>query len=116
MLDDLHRMLGGDGPIAVFIGDAVTCECCRREGGDVFDLSEAGLATGVVACWTAGNWARRWGCHGLPEAGHAAGAVMLHQRPALLLGWLCFAGYRLCRMDDCSSLGIPRSRDEGLEL
>ncbi|OWM63386.1 hypothetical protein CDL15_Pgr022131 [Punica granatum] len=31
MLDDLCRMLGGDGLITVFTGDAVACECCRKE-------------------------------------------------------------------------------------
>ncbi|PKI71600.1 hypothetical protein CRG98_008008 [Punica granatum] len=31
MLDDLRLVLGGDGPIAMFTGDAVVCECCHRE-------------------------------------------------------------------------------------
>ncbi|OWM91630.1 hypothetical protein CDL15_Pgr020300 [Punica granatum] len=31
MLDHLRRVLGGDGPIAVFTGNAVACECDRRE-------------------------------------------------------------------------------------
>ncbi|OWM75294.1 hypothetical protein CDL15_Pgr012254 [Punica granatum] len=62
----------------------------------VLDLSEAGLVIGAVASWTARNWARRWGGRALPEASLAVGAGMLRRRPALLLGWLCFAGGRLC--------------------
>ncbi|OWM72922.1 hypothetical protein CDL15_Pgr016554 [Punica granatum] len=31
MLDDLCRVLGGDGLITVFTGDTVACECCHSE-------------------------------------------------------------------------------------
>ncbi|PKI65267.1 hypothetical protein CRG98_014305 [Punica granatum] len=136
MLDHLRRVLGADGPIAVFTGDAVACECYRREavlrprywgdhalicrrsdlllellpvglwetglaaravvlllevdlatgavvldgglvypwGGGVFDLPEAGLATGVVAhCSAACSIVVRWGCPGLATRDSSSG-------------------------------------------
>ncbi|PKI62704.1 hypothetical protein CRG98_016899 [Punica granatum] len=225
MLDHLRRVLGGDGPIAVFTGNAVACECDRREavlwvgltpgtkthlfseksgnrtdlpeagvvawmkvllqclalgatvyliyqksdlllellpvglletgiaaravvllpevglaaGAVVLDLSEGGLVTGAITCWTAET-----GLAAMVVASFADGALLC-QRSALLLGWLCFAGSLLCpwgggvfdlpevgltvgvvaycsarcrlyRRGDCDSLGMPRSCDKGLEL
>ncbi|PKI47574.1 hypothetical protein CRG98_032034 [Punica granatum] len=81
------------------------------------------------------------GAFDLSEADLAAGVVVFRRRPALLLGWLCFAGgslcpwggcvsdlpeaslatrafacysagCRLCRRGDCSLLGMPRHQCE----
>ncbi|OWM68446.1 hypothetical protein CDL15_Pgr026990 [Punica granatum] len=119
MLDYLCRVLGGDGPIAVFTGDAVACECCRREvvlwvrltlGTKMYLVSkESGNCTWLthrdgqnfpLVMWTVDG-----GVFDLPGAGLAAEVVAR-----------CSIGYRLCRRGDRSSLGMPRSCNEGLEL
>ncbi|OWM63733.1 hypothetical protein CDL15_Pgr005995 [Punica granatum] len=161
MLDDLCRALGGDGLITVFTGEAVACECCHSEAVLWVGLT-LGTKTHLVLVESEDcTWlSRRDGHHflsvdkiaslmpcpyggafDLSEADLAAGVVVFRRRPALLLGWLCFAGgslcpwggcvsdlpeaslatrafacysagCRLCRRGDCSLLGMPRSSDE----
>ncbi|PKI77748.1 hypothetical protein CRG98_001872 [Punica granatum] len=94
MLDDLCRVLGGDGLITVFTGDTVACECCHSEA-----VLRIGLTLGTKT-------------H-LVSAGVAAGTKLLRwylaPRVAVCLiyrrsGWLCFVEGLLCRRDGCALL------------
>ncbi|PKI39671.1 hypothetical protein CRG98_039941 [Punica granatum] len=93
MLDHLRRVLGGDGPIAVFTGDVVACECCCREA-----VLWVGLTLGTktyLVSEKSGNctWLTHIDGQNFPIVMWTVVCaecveLMLSQRSALLLGWL----------------------------